>query len=412
MLQILIIAFTLYTLIKIYVSVMQIGYISDAKREDSVLLSPTKYVIAGNYAIKKERITIAESFVEYFLFLFWVYGGFSWLQNLTGFSGIWANLLFIFGYLAINFIVTLPFDIYKTFKLDKSFHFSKTTPKLYLIDTLKSMLLTVVIGGIVFSLIIYVIENFSNWWIWTFIILFGFIVVTNMLYPTVIAPLFNKFKPIEDEELKSDIERIMKSVGLDSDGIFSIDASKRDSRLNAYFGGLGKSKRVVLFDTLLEKLNKDEIIAILGHELGHYSHKDIFKNIATIGIFLFVVLAIIGNLPTELFTQMGVVATSGAKVALIMLLMPIFSFVYMPIMGLISRHNEYEADKFGAKIGGKNYLISALLKLVNENKAFPKSHPTYIFFYYTHPPVIERLKALGYDDTQKNDDSVILGFLK
>ncbi len=412
MLQILIIAFTLYTLIKIYVSVMQIGYISDAKREDSVLLSPTKYVIAGNYAIKKERITIAESFVEYFLFLFWVYKGFSWLQNLTGFSGIWANLLFIFGYLAINFIVTLPFDIYKTFKLDKSFHFSKTTPKLYLIDTLKSMLLTVVIGGIVFSLIIYVIENFSNWWIWTFIILFGFIVVTNMLYPTVIAPLFNKFKPIEDEELKSDIERIMKSVGLDSDGIFSIDASKRDSRLNAYFGGLGKSKRVVLFDTLLEKLNKDEIIAILGHELGHYSHKDIFKNIATIGIFLFVVLAIIGNLPTELFTQMGVVATSGAKVALIMLLMPIFSFVYMPIMGLISRHNEYEADKFGAKIGGKNYLISALLKLVNENKAFPKSHPTYIFFYYTHPPVIERLKALGYDDTQKNDDSVILGFLK
>ena len=412
MLQILIIAFTLYTLIKIYVSVMQIGYISDAKREDAVLLSPTKYVIAGNYAIKKERITIAESFVEYFLFLFWVYGGFSWLQNLTGFSGIWANLLFIFGYLVINFIVTLPFDIYKTFKLDKSFHFSKTTPKLYLIDTLKSMLLTVVIGGIVFSLIIYVIENFSNWWIWTFIILFGFIVVTNMLYPTVIAPLFNKFKPIEDEELKSDIERIMKSVGLDSDGIFSIDASKRDSRLNAYFGGLGKSKRVVLFDTLLEKLNKDEIIAILGHELGHYSHKDIFKNIATIGIFLFVVLAIIGNLPTELFTQMGVVATSGAKVALIMLLMPIFSFVYMPIMGLISRHNEYEADKFGAKIGGKNYLISALLKLVNENKAFPKSHPTYIFFYYTHPPVIERLKALGYDDTQKNDDSVILGFLK
>ncbi len=412
MLQILIIAFTLYTLIKIYVSVMQIGYISDAKREDAVLLSPAKYVIAGNYAIKKERITIAESFVEYFLFLFWVYKGFSWLQNLTGFSGIWANLLFIFGYLAINFIVTLPFDIYKTFKLDKSFHFSKTTPKLYLIDTLKSMLLTVVIGGIVFSLIIYVIENFSNWWIWTFIILFGFIVVTNMLYPTVIAPLFNKFKPIEDEELKSDIERIMKSVGLDSDGIFSIDASKRDSRLNAYFGGLGKSKRVVLFDTLLEKLNKDEIIAILGHELGHYSHKDIFKNIATIGIFLFVVLAIIGNLPTELFTQMGVVATSGAKVALIMLLMPIFSFVYMPIMGLISRHNEYEADKFGAKIGGKNYLISALLKLVNENKAFPKSHPTYIFFYYTHPPVIERLKALGYDDTQKNDDSVILGFLK
>jgi len=410
MLEILITVFTLYTLIKIYVSVMQIGFISDAKKEEATLLTPAKYMVAANYAIKKERLNIAETFVEYILFLFWVFGGFRWLQNLTGYEGLLANLLFIFGYLAINFIVTLPFDIYKTFKLDKSFKFSQTTYKLYIIDTLKSILLFLIIGGLIFSALIYIIDNFENWWLYSFFVIFGFLVLTNMLYPTLIAPLFNKFKPIEDKELKEEIEKIMHSVGLDSDGIYSIDASKRDNRLNAYFGGLGKSKRVVLFDTLLEKLDKDEILAILGHELGHYSHKDIFKNIATIGVFLFIVLFIVGHLPQSLFTELGLVMSSGAKIVLIMLLMPIFSFIYMPIMGLISRHNEYEADKFGAKIGGKNNLIRALLKLVNENKAFPKSHPLYIFFYYSHPPILERLKALGYDDS-KRDDSVILGFL-
>jgi len=411
MLQALIIIFTLYTLIKIYVSVMQIGFISDKKQEDAMLLSPTKYMIAANYAIKKERLNIAESFIEYFLFLFWIFGGFKWLQSLIGIEdSITNNVLFIFGFFAINYIVSLPFDIYKVFKLDKSFHFSTTTPKLYFIDQLKQIAMFIIFGGAIFALLSYIFTNFTNWWIYSFITIFVVIVLINMLYPTLIAPIFNKFKPLEDKELQSKIEGILKEVGLNSDGVFTIDASKRDNRLNAYFGGLGKSKRVVLFDTLLKKLSQSEIIAILGHELGHYSHKDIYKNIATIGVFLFLVFFIVGNLPNSLFLEMGVAPTAGVKIALIMLILPIFSFVYMPIIGLISRHNEYEADKFGAKIGGKQNLINALLKLVNENKAFPHSHPLYIFFYYTHPPVLERLKELGYKE-EKRDDSVLLGFL-
>jgi len=179
-------AFTIYTLIKIYVSVMQIGYITDTKREDAVLLSPAKYVVAGNYAIKKERIAIAESFIEYFLFLFWVFAGFAWLQKVTGFSGIWENLLFIFGYVALNFIVGLPFDIYRVFGLDKSFNFSKTTPKLYIIDTLKSSAIFLVVGGAIFSLIIYIIDNFSNWWLWTFVVVFTFILFVNI--PSLFKP--------------------------------------------------------------------------------------------------------------------------------------------------------------------------------------------------------------------------------
>ena len=411
MLETLITIFTIYTFIKIYVSVMQIGYISDAKKLEPVLLLPAKYQIAANYAIKKERLSIAETFIEYVVFLFWVYGGFKYLQQIVGIDeGILSSVLFLFGFFTINYILTLPLEVYRVFGLDKTFGFSKTTPKLFIIDQIKSAAIFFIVGGAIFAILSYIIDNFSNWWLWSFIVIFIFIVLVNMLYPTLIAPIFNKFKPLEDEELKADIEGILKEVGLNSDGIFTIDASKRDARLNAYFGGLGKSKRVVLFDTLLEKLNKNEIIAVLGHELGHYSHKDVFKNIALMGLFLFAVFFIIGNLPESLFLELGVVANGGAKVALIALLLPIFSFIYMPIMGLISRHNEYEADKFGAKMGGKENLVNALLKLVSENKSFPLSHPIYIFFYYSHPPIIERLKELGYDPHNKND-SVILGFL-
>jgi STE24 endopeptidase len=411
MINLLMALFTVYVFIKIYVSVMQIGYISQKKQEDAVLLSPTKFVIAANYAIKKERLSIIETTLEYIVFLFWIMGGFKWLQQIVGIEDTITNsVLFLFGYFAINYIISLPLDIYKVFKLDKSFHFSTTTPKLYIQDQIKQAVMFLVIGGAIFALLSYIFINFENWWIYSFVAIFMFLILTNMLYPTLIAPLFNKFKPLEDKELQDKIEDILKEVGLNSDGVFTIDASKRDNRLNAYFGGLGKSKRVVLFDTLLQKLSQSEIIAILGHELGHYSHKDIYKNIATVGLFLFIVFYIVGNLPQSLFLDMGVVATAGVKIATIALILPLFSFVYMPLIGLISRHNEYEADKFGAKIGGKQNLINALLKLINENKAFPYSHPLYIFFYYSHPPVIERLEALGYKE-EKRDDSVLLGFL-
>ncbi|NPA28332.1 MAG: M48 family metallopeptidase [Epsilonproteobacteria bacterium] len=411
MVEILIGLFTLYTLIRIYISVMQIGYISEFKHKEPILLPPAKYQIAANYAIKKERLSIVEATLEYLIFLFWIYGGFKWLQNLVGIEdNITNNLLFLFGFFIINYIITLPITIYKVFILDKSFHFSNTTPKLFIIDQIKQAIIFFIVGGAIFATLSYIISNFENWWIYGFIIIFLFIILVNMLYPTLIAPLFNKFKPLEDKELKTKIEDILKEVGLSSDGVFTIDASKRDSRLNAYFGGLGKSKRVVLFDTLLEKLNRDEIIAVLGHELGHYSHKDIYKNIATMGVFLFLLFFIVGNLPDSLFLEMGVVPTAGVKIALITLVIPIFSFIYMPIFGLISRHNEYEADKFGAKIGGKDNLIRALLKLVNENKSFPHSHPLYIFFYYSHPPIIKRLEALGYKD-EYHKDNILLSFL-
>jgi STE24 endopeptidase len=222
-------------------------------------------------------------------------------------------------------------------------------------------------------------------------------VLVNVIYPTIIAPIFNKFNPLEEGELRESIVALMERVGLKSDGIFVMDASKRDSRLNAYFGGLGKSKRVVLFDTLLEKLNQKELLAVLGHELGHFTHGDIWKNIALMGGLLFVSFFLLGNLPDTLFTAMGVIPTAGVKIAMMVLLLPLISFLFTPLMSYVSRHNEYAADEFGSEMGGRENLVSALMKLVTENKAFPKSHPLVIFFYYTHPPILERLKELGYD---------------
>ena len=151
------------------------------------------------------------------------------------------------------------------------------------------------------------------------------------------------------------------------------------------------------FDTLVEKLNQKELLSVLGHELGHFSHGDIWKNIALMGVLLFISFYLFGHLPDALFTQMGVTPHAGVQIAMLMLLLPLVSFVFTPFMSYVSRHNEYAADEFGSKMGGKENLVSALMKLVTENKAFPKSHPLVIFFYYTHPPVLERLKELGYD---------------
>ncbi|MCH9739297.1 MAG: M48 family metallopeptidase [Epsilonproteobacteria bacterium] len=403
MLEIIMILYTVYTLIKVYISVMQIGYISDEKNGEAVLMSQDKFQVAGEYAIKKERLGLLSTLVDYGMFVWWVTMGFAWLTSTLGTdSTVVSAVLFLFGFMAVNFIVGLPFELYQTFKLDKEYDFSQMTPKLYIQDQLKSMAMFVIIGGAIFYLLAWIVVNVESWWIWGFVLLFSIALIVNIIYPTIIAPLFNKFSPLEEGELKSAIEEMMQKVGLKSDGIFTMDASKRDNRLNAYFGGLGKTKRVVLFDTLIEKLENRELLAVLGHELGHFSHGDIWKNIGMMAVLLLSAFFLLGNLPEQLFLEMDVMQTAGVEIAMMMLLLSLISFVFTPIMSFVSRHNEYAADEFGSQMGGKENLVSALIKLVDENKAFPKSHPLVVFFYYTHPPVLERLKELGYDASAVN----------
>jgi STE24 endopeptidase len=406
MLEVILILYSLYIVMKLYISLMQIGYINEEKRKEPVLMSQEEYLVAGNYAVAKGKLELVSTFVDYLLFFWWVSTGFASLAGVVSVeSEIVYAVLFLFGFLVVNFIAGLPFELYQKFKIDEEFGFNKMTMRMFIVDTIKSSLLLLILGGAIFALLAWIIASYESWWLWGFVAMFAVAIIANVLAPTFMA-LFNKFSPLEEGELKSEISQMMEKVGLKNDGIFVMDASKRDSRLNAFFGGLGKSKRVVLFDTLLAKLNTKELLAVLGHELGHFSHGDIWKNIALMGLLLFIAFYLFGHLPDTLFVQIGVEAEAGVQIAMLMLLLPLVSFVFTPFISAVSRHNEYAADEFGSQMGGKENLVSALMKLVTENKSFPKSHPLVIFFYYTHPPVLERLKELGFDpsNTPKEEE--------
>ena len=402
------ILYGLYILVKIYVSVMQAGFVAKAKDGKPVLMMPSKFFKSGRYSLKKERIAIAEAFVEYILFIFWMGVGLHWLENLIQVDDILLkSVLFIDLFFAINYIVTLPFDIYTKFVLDEEFGFNKSTYSLYIKDQLKIAALFLVFGSAIVYVVSWIILNVPNWWVWGFAFIFGVIILINAIYPTLIAPIFNKFTPLEDEELKKDIEDLMQKSGLKASGVYVVDSSKRDTRLNAYFGGLGKSKRVVLFDTLVDKLSKSELLAVLGHELGHYKHRDILKNILMMGVMFFALFYIFANLPTSLYEKVGIDPRAPYSViAIFLLLSPVFFFFFMPLVNFVSRRNEYAADRYGSELGGRANLRNALLKLVEENSHFPLSHPLYIFFYYSHPPILERLKALGFEEESEQSEAL------
>ncbi len=399
------IIYFLYVLFKVYISVMEIGYVAKAKDQTAVILKPSSYFKAANYKISKERIEIISALVEYILFIFWMGFGLHFLEELIKIENMaLKTVIFIDIFIAVNYIVMLPFTIYEKFVLDKKYGFSNMSVKLFIVDQIKAAVLFLIFGSLIIWAIAKIMLNFSNWWIFGFLFIFAVIIFINMIYPTLIAPIFNKFTVLEDEELRDSIEDLMRKSGLKSEGVYTIDASKRDNRLNAYFGGLGKSKRVVLFDTLLKKLDKKELLAVLGHELGHYKHKDILKNIFMMGMMLFVMFAIFGNLPKSVFDAFHLQNGSPyGIIAIFLLLSPIITFLMLPLMGLVSRKAEYEADEYGGESVSKRDLATALMKLAEENKSFPRSHPLYIFFYFTHPPLLERLKRLGYDFTNEEE---------
>jgi len=400
--------YTLYVLVSIYTSVMQIGFVNQAKRKSAVLLSQADYLKAGNYAVAKEKLSIVNAFVDYLLFIVWIGFGISLLeQNLFLQNEAMMNIAIVMGFIIINALISLPFSYYQKFVLDKEYGFNKSTLALFIKDTLISFVMTILFGSLVVWGIYEIMSSFTLWWLWSFVFIFAIVIGINMLYPTFRAMFFDKLTPLKDENLDDAIQSLMQKTGFVSSGVFVSDASKRDARLNAYFGGFGRAKRVVLFDTLIEKLTTKELLAVLGHELGHFAHGDIYKNIAMVGGMLFAMFALFGNLPEALFLELGLSQTPYLTMILLLLCMPVLGFIMMPIMGIVSRANEYAADKTGSELGGAAgsiELANALQKLVSENKSFPLSHPLYIFFHYTHPPVLERLKELGVDigDTDKS----------
>ena len=292
MFEAVLIIYTLYTIAKIYISVIEAKFVASKKDGKAIILSEKNFKEAGEYKIETSKISIVSSLYDLLIFFAWIGFGFKALDSVVSFdSSMVYTIVFILAFSAVNFVLGLPFDLYQTFNLDKRYGFSTIDVKTYLIDQLKGTVMFLVFGSLLIWLLAYIIESFDSWWIYGFGAVFIVVLFINMIYPTLIAPIFNKFSPLDNEELQSAIENLMSKAGLKSSGVYKIDASKRDKRLNAYFGGLGKSKRVVLFDTLVKKLETKELLAVLGHELGHFKHGDIIKNIGASALMLFVMFA-------------------------------------------------------------------------------------------------------------------------
>ncbi|MFB1009017.1 MAG: M48 family metallopeptidase [Sulfurospirillum sp.] len=396
MLELIMLFYLVYLIIKLYAAFMEIGYVMKARGQKAIILSPSNYLKAAAYKIASQKLLILTTFFDFVLFFGWITFGLSYLDTTIMIENeVVRSVAFIMSFIAINYLLSLPFDLYHTFGLDKKFGFSTIDVKTFVLDQIKSALMFILFGGAFFAAMSAIVMAYEYWWFFGFLFAFVVILFINMIYPIVIVPLFNKLTPLEDESLRISIETLLKKAGLKSSGVFSLDASKRDNRLNAYFGGLGRSKRVVLFDTLIAKLEKHELLAVLGHELGHFKHKDILKNIASSALMLFIMFALFGNLPEELFDSLHMKKSAGSIMVLFLLLSPLVSFVLMPLFGLLSRYNEYKADEYGSECESKEALSSALVKLADENKSFPLSHPLTITLYFTHPPLTERLKKLG-----------------
>ncbi|WP_067176621.1 M48 family metallopeptidase [Sulfurospirillum sp. UCH001] len=396
MLELIMLFYLVYLIIKLYAAFMEIGYVMKARGQKAIILSPSNYLKAAAYKIASQKLLILTTFFDFVLFFGWITFGLSYLDTTIMIENeVVRSVAFIMSFIAINYLLSLPFDLYHTFGLDKKFGFSTIDVKTFALDQIKSALMFILFGGAFFAAMSAIVMAYEYWWFFGFLFAFVVILFINMIYPIVIVPLFNKLTPLEDESLRSSIETLLEKAGLKSSGVFSLDASKRDNRLNAYFGGLGRSKRVVLFDTLIAKLEKHELLAVLGHELGHFKHKDILKNIASSALMLFIMFALFGNLPEELFDSLHMNKSAGSIMVLFLLLSPLVSFVLMPLFGLLSRYNEYKADEYGSECESKEALSSALVKLADENKSFPFSHPLTITLYFTHPPLTERLKKLG-----------------
>lgn len=361
---------------------------------------------AADYTIAKARFGMLEMAFGAALLLGWtLLGGIDALNqalsssSLAGWGPLVPQLALLAAFGLVSGLLDLPFTLYSTFRIEERFGFNKMTFKLWLADLVKSTLVGIVIGLPIVALILWLMGSAGSlWWLWAWGVWMGFNLLVLVLYPTVIAPLFNKFKPLEDEALKARVTALMQRCGFAAKGLFVMDGSKRSAHANAYFTGFGAAKRVVFYDTLLKQLSPGEVDAVLAHELGHFKHKHIIKRIASMFAMSLAGFALLGWLSSQVwfFTGLGVrpnLASNNDALALLLFLLvvPLFSFFVSPVFAQFSRKHEFEADAYAvAQTDGKN-LQSALLKLYQDNASTLTPDPVFVKFYYSHPPASERL---------------------
>jgi STE24 endopeptidase len=328
-------------------------------------------------------------------------GAFGWIdseikQKFT--NPIVVSLVFFGVIFIISDILNIPFSIYKTFVIEEKFGFNKTTSKTFVLDKIKGYLLTIIIGGLILGILLTLINKIgTEFWVWFWIVISLFMVFINMFYTSLIVPLFNKLKPLDQGELKEAIEAYSRKAGFSLDNVFVIDGSKRSTKANAFFSGIGKKKKIVLYDTLINNHTKEELVAVLAHEVGHFKKKHIITglilSVLQIGLMLFILSLLIFN--PDLSEALGTNETT------IHLNLIAFGILFSPIshiigifMNIFSRKNEFEADEFAAITYDGKALQEALKKLSANNLSNLTPHPAYVFIHYSHPPLLERLKAL------------------
>jgi len=309
------------------------------------------------------------------------------------------RVVFCLIILLIANIVSIPFRIYRVFVIEERFGFNKTTPGLFVKDLIKGLLISVIISTILLWSLFYLYDITGEyWWLWAFLLFTLFQIIMQILYPLIIAPLFNKFKPLEEGELLEEIRELTGRIQFPLKGVFVMDGSKRSSHTNAYFAGIGKAKRIVLFDTLIEKLSIKELVAVLAHELGHYKlhHVKIYLLISSFfSLVGFYLLNLVLH-SSRFFMAMGY-DQPQVHIGLILLafILPVLDMVFGPLFNMLARWNEYQSDRFSINaVKDKSSLASSLIKLNKDNLSNPLPHPIYSFIHYSHPPLAERLKAI------------------
>jgi STE24 endopeptidase len=362
---------------------------------------------AADYTVAKSRVGLLEMAFGAAVLLGWtLLGG---LDALNGAlldrlgPGMLQQLALLGCFALIGGLLDLPFTLYGTFVVEERFGFNKMTLRLWLADMAKGLVLAVLIGAPIAWLILWLMGAAGSlWWLWAWGVWMAFNLLLLVLYPTVIAPLFNQFKPLEDETLKARVTALMQRCGFAAKGLFVMDGSKRSAHANAYFTGFGAAKRVVFFDTLLNKLSPGEVDAVLAHELGHFKHKHIVKRI--VGLFAMSLLgfALLGYAATRPWFYLGLGVTpnllgpnDALALILFMLVVPVFSFFVAPLMAQLSRRHEFQADAFAVAQTGHEDLRTALLKLYEDNASTLTPDPLFVKFYYSHPPASERLARMA-----------------
>jgi STE24 endopeptidase len=367
------------------------------------VIDPAQLKKISDYTIENSRVGLVESIIGNLFTVLFLFGGLlgaydRWVLSVTG-SLLWGGLLFSFVLLYAGMLVDIPFSLYRNFRIENRYGFNTMTMRLWLADLLKSIAISSVLSSVVVLSALTIIQYSPAWWwfwVWTFFLAFSLFIM--YISPFVIEPLFFKFEPVKAEGLEENARVLMERAGLKVSRVFQVDASRRSRHSNAYFTGIGRVKRIVLFDTLIEHMTQEEILAVLAHEAGHWKKRHVLKRIilteamAFCGLFLAYHLLTWNGLPG----MIGLAdASLFARVVIVGFLSSLVMFPLTPLFSYLSRRDEREADHFASELTGRpDAMASALVKLSRENLANLHPHPLYAKFHYSHPPVVERIREL------------------